>query len=129
MLQELPDESRQIRMNMNIAKIHVLVVDHTPINENNAMIENIEAYKYMWQHYSLEEKEPAGQRDKITSSKAGQHTPTRDLQKQTCYMPETGVQLMCAASYDIWCRYAQHKLAAARTKWKDVCLTSRTRTK
>ena len=26
-------------------------------------------------------------------------------QKQRCHLPEeTGVQLMCAASYDIWCR-------------------------
>ena len=27
------------------------------------------------------------------------------LQKQPCHLPEeTGVQLLCAASYDIWCR-------------------------
>ena len=45
------------------------------------------------------------------------------LQKQPCHLPEeTGVQLLCAASYDIWCRdldtdqQAQNKLAAAQTK-------------
>ena len=41
------------------------------------------------------------------------------LQKQHCHLPEeTGVQLLCTASYDIWCRAreAQYKLAAAQTK-------------
>ena len=46
------------------------------------------------------------------------------LQKQPCHLPEeTGVQLLCAASCDIWCsetwtltKQAQNKLAAAQTK-------------
>ena len=48
----------------------------------------------------------------------------RSLQKQPCHLPEdTRVQLMCVASYDIWCRetwtptkQAQNKLEAAQTK-------------
>ena len=44
MLQELSVESRQMSMKMNFAKINVMAVDNTPINENNVLIENIEAY-------------------------------------------------------------------------------------
>ena len=40
MLQELSDESRRMGLKMNIAKINVMVVDNTPINVNNVLIEN-----------------------------------------------------------------------------------------
>ena len=31
------------------------------------------------------------------------------LKNQPSHLPEeTGVQLMCAASYDIWCKYQHH---------------------
>ena len=51
-------------------------------------------------------KEP-GQRD--TTKNHGRLGGIRQrpghLQKQPCHLPEeTGVQLLCAASYDIWCR-------------------------
>ena len=69
-------------------------------------------------------KEP-GQRDTtMNHGRLGgiRQTPGH-LQKQPCHLPEeTGVQLLCAASYDIWFRYwtltkqAQNKLAAAQTK-------------
>ena len=39
MLQELPDESRRMGLKMNIAKRKVIVVDNTPINVNNVLIE------------------------------------------------------------------------------------------
>ena len=69
-------------------------------------------------------KEP-GQRD--TTKNHGRLGGIRQtpgyLQKQPCHLPEEkGVQLLCAASYDIWCRdldtdqLAQNKLAAAQTK-------------
>ena len=77
MLQELSDESRRMRLKMNIAKTKVMVVDNTPINENNVLIENVPGIR---------------------------QTPGY-LQNQPCHLPEeTGVQLLCAASYDIWCR-------------------------
>ena len=41
---------------MNIAKAKVMVVDNTPINVNNVLIENVQGYVYLGQHYSLEEK-------------------------------------------------------------------------
>ncbi len=41
MLQELSDESRQMGQ-MNIAKTKVMLVDNTPINVNNVLIENVQ---------------------------------------------------------------------------------------
>ena len=52
MLQELSDESRR----MNITKTKVMVVDNTPINVNNVLIENVPGYVYLGQHYSLKKK-------------------------------------------------------------------------
>ena len=43
MLQELSDESRRIGFKMNIAKTKVMVVDNTPINVNNVLIEMFKA--------------------------------------------------------------------------------------
>ena len=55
MLQELSDESRQMGFKMNIAKTKVTVVNNTPINVNNVLIENVQGYVYLGQHYSLKE--------------------------------------------------------------------------
>ena len=41
-------------LKMNIAKIKVMVVDNTPINVNNVLIENVQGY--VGQHYILKEK-------------------------------------------------------------------------
>ena len=52
------------------------------------------------------EKEP-GQRDttKNHGRLSGIRQTTGHLQNQPCHLPEeTGVQLLCAASYAIWCR-------------------------
>ena len=56
MLQELSDESRRMGLKMNIAKTKVMVVDNTPKNVNNVLIENVPGYVYLGQHYSLKEK-------------------------------------------------------------------------
>ena len=53
MLQELSDESRRMGLKMNIAKTEVMVVDNTHINVNNVLIENVQGYVYLGQHYSL----------------------------------------------------------------------------
>ena len=55
MLQELSDESRRMGLKMNIAKTKVMVVENTPINVNNVLIENVPGYVYLGQHYSLKE--------------------------------------------------------------------------
>ena len=64
----------------------------------------------------------------------GSQTPGY-LQKQPCHLPEeTGVQLLCAASYDIWCRdldtdqtSTEQTCGPHRPKWKEVCSTSHRR--
>ena len=56
MLQELSDESRRMGLKMNIANTKVMVVDNTPINVNNVLIEKGQGYVYLGQHYSLKEK-------------------------------------------------------------------------
>ncbi len=56
MLQELSDESRIMGQKLNIAKTKVMVVDNTPINVNNVLIEYVRGYLYLEQHYILNEK-------------------------------------------------------------------------
>ena len=56
MLQEVSDESRRIGLKMNIAKTKVMVVDNTPINVNNVLIENVQGCMYLGQHYNIKEK-------------------------------------------------------------------------
>ena len=52
----IDDESRRMGLKMNIAKTKVMVVDNTPVNVNNVLIENAQGYVYLGQHYSLKEK-------------------------------------------------------------------------
>ena len=56
MIQELSEESWRMGLKMNIAKRKVMVVDNTPINVNNVLIENVQGYVYLGKHYSLKEK-------------------------------------------------------------------------
>ena len=53
---ELSDESKRMGLKMNIAKTKVMVVDITPINVNNVLIDNVTGYVYLGHHYSLKEK-------------------------------------------------------------------------
>ncbi len=55
MLQELSDENRLMGLKINIAKTKAMVVENTPINVNNVLIENVQGYVYLGQHYSLKE--------------------------------------------------------------------------
>ena len=107
MLQELSDESRQMGLKMNITKTKVMVVDNTPINVNNVLIENIPGYVYLGQHYSLEEKNQDKEIQRRIMAGWAAYAKHRDIFKikQPCHLPEeTSAQLLCAASYDIWCR-------------------------
>ena len=74
MLQELSDESRRMGLKMNITKTKVMVVDNTPINVNNVLIENVQGYVYLGQHYSLKERTRT-KRYNEESWQAGRHTP------------------------------------------------------
>ena len=78
------------------------------INVNNVLIENVEGYIYSGQHYySIKEKyqDKEIKRNIMAGWAAyAKHRPGT-LQEQPCNLPEeAGVELLCSASYDIWCR-------------------------
>ena len=75
MLQELSDESRRMGIKMNIANTKVMVVDNTPINVNNVLIENVQGYVCMGKHYSLKRKRTRTKRYNEESWRVGRHTP------------------------------------------------------
>ena len=78
MLQELSDESRQMGLKMTITKTKVMVVDNTPINVNNVLIENVPGYMYLGQHYSLM-KRTRTKRYNDESWQAGRPTPNTGI--------------------------------------------------
>ena len=82
MLQELSDESRQMGLKMNITKTKVMVVDNTPINVNNVLIENVRLRVLGTTLQWISKTWQAG----------------TYLQKQPCHLPEkTSVQLLLPA--------------------------------
>ena len=79
MLQELSDESRRMGLKMNIAKTKVMVVDNTPINVNNVLIENVEGYTYTWDNATASMKRTRTKRYNEESWQAGRHTPNTGI--------------------------------------------------
>ena len=124
MLQELSDESRRMGLKMNIAKTKVMVVDNTPININNVLIENVQGYVYLGQHYSLKEKNQDKEIQRRIMAGWAAYAKHRDIFKSnlaiclkrqvynSCVLP--------AMTYgaETWTltKQAQNKLAAAQTK-------------
>ena len=106
MLQELSDESRRMGLKMNITKTKVMVVDNTPINMNNVLIENVQGYVYLGQHYSLKEKNQDKEIHRRIMAGWAAYAKHRDIFKSNLAIClKRTVQLLCAASYDIiWCR-------------------------
>ena len=117
MLQELSDESRRMGLKMNIAKTKVMVVDNTLINVNNVLIENVQGYVYLGQHYSLKEKNQDKEIQRRIMAGWAAYANTGTSSKATLPPEETGVQLLCAASYDIWCR----DLDTDQTSTEETC--------
>ena len=111
-------------LKMNIAKTKVMVVDNTPINVNNMLIENVQGYVYLGQHYSLNEKNQDKEIQRRIMAGWVAYAKHRDIFKSklaiclkrqvytTCVLP--------AMTYgaDTWTltKQAQNKLAAAQTK-------------
>ena len=109
---------------MNVAKTKVMVVDNTPINVNNVMIENVQGYVYLGQHYSLKEKNQDKEIQRRIMAGWAAYDKHRDIFKSnlaiclkrqvynSCVLP--------AMTYgaDTWTltKQAQIKLAAAQTK-------------
>ena len=73
MLQELSDESRRMGLKMHIAKTKVMVVDNTPINMNNVLIENVNTCA--WDNTTASRKRTRTKRYNEESWQAGRHTP------------------------------------------------------
>ena len=106
MLQELSDESTRRCLKMNIAKTKVMVVDNTPINVNNVLIENVQGYVYLGQHYSLKEKNQDKEIQRRIMAGWAAYAKHRDIFKRNLAIClKRQVYNSCAASYDIWCRY------------------------
>ena len=113
-------------LKMNIAKTNVMVIDNTPINVNNVLIENV-------QGYACTSDNTTSSRKRTRTKNHGRLGSIRQtpgyLQKQPCHLPEeTGVQPLCGACCGIWCRtnVRPHRPKWHRPKWKEVCSTSHT---
>ena len=72
---------------MNIAKTKVIVVDNTPINVNNVLIENTEGYVYLGQHYSLKVKNQGRDTTKNHARLDGIRQTPGYLQNQPSHLP------------------------------------------
>ena len=123
MLQELSDESRQMGLKMNITKTKVMVVDNTPINVNNVLIENVSGYVYLGQHYSLKEKNQDKEIQRRIMAGWAAYAKHRDIFKSNlaiCLKRQVyNSRVLPAMTYgaETWTltKQAQNKLAAAQT--------------
>ena len=82
MLQQLSDESRQMGLKMSIAKKKMMVVDNTSVNVNNVLIEHVEGYVYLGQHYSLKEKNQDKEIQRRIMAGWAAYTKHRDIFKR-----------------------------------------------
>ena len=118
MLQELSDEIWRMGLQMNIAKTKLMVVDNTPINVNNALIENVQGYVYLGQHYSLKENNQDKEIQRRIMAGWAAYAKHRDIFKSN---PDICLKMsvVLAMTYDAetWrlTKQAQNKLAAAQT--------------
>ena len=130
MLKELSDESRRMGLKMNIAKTNVMVVDNTPINVNTVLIENVQGYVYLGQHYSLKEKNQDKEIQRRIMAGSAACAKHRDLFKNNlaiCLKRQVYIScVLPAMTYDAetWTltNQAQNKLAAAQTKMESSML-------
>ena len=135
MLQELSDESRQIGLKVNITKTKVMVVDNTPINVNNVLIENVPGYVYLGQHYSLKEKNQDKEIQRRIIAGWAAYSKHRDIFKSnlaTCLKRQVYIScVLPAMTYgaETWHWPNKHRtnLRPHRPKWKEVCSTSHTK--
>ena len=122
--QELQQMLQELGLKMNIAKTKVMVVDNTPINVNNVLIENVPGNVYLGQHYSLKENNQDKEIQRRIMAGRAAYAKHRDIFKSnlaiclkrqvynsSCVLP--------AMTYgaETWTltKQAQNKLAAAQT--------------
>ena len=124
MLQELSDESGRMCLKMNIAKTMVMVVDNIPINVNNVLIENVQGYVYLGQHFSLKEKNEDKEIQRSIMAGWAAYAKHRDIFKSNhAICPKRQVYNSCMLpdmtyGAETWTltKQAHNKLAAAQTK-------------
>ena len=124
MLQELSDENRRMGLKMKITKTKVMVVDNTPINVNNVLIENVPGYVYLGQHYSLKEKNQDKEIHRRIMAGWAAYAKHRNIFKSNhaiCLKRQVYNSCVLPAmtySAETWTltKQAQNKLAAAQTK-------------
>ena len=96
-------------------------LDNTLKNVNNVLIENVQGYVYLGQHYSLKEK---------NQYKEIQRRIMAGWAAYAKHLPEeTGVQLLSAMTYygaETWTltKQAQNKLVAAQTRMERSMLNT-----
>ena len=124
---KLSDESRQIGLNMNIAKRKVIVVDNTPIITNNVLIENVEGYEYIGQHYSIKENTQYKEIQRRIMTGLEAYANNQNLFKiNLVILPEeTILQLMCAASNDRCIHLDIHQTSTGHIKMEISMLSIR----
>ena len=81
-------------LKMIIAQTKVMVVDNTSIDVNNVLIDNVECYKYLGQHYSLIEKNQGKEMQRRITAGGMRRTPG-SVQKQPCHLPDSCVHVCC----------------------------------
>ena len=134
MLQELSDESRRMGLKMNIAKTKVMVVDNTPINVNNVLIENVEGYVYLG-CYSLKEKNQDKEIQRRIMADWVAYAKHWDIFKSNlanCLKRQVYSSCVLPAmryGTETWTltKQARTNLRPHRPKCKEVCLTKLTR--
>ena len=123
MLQELSDESRQMGLKMNITKTKVMVVDNTPINVNNVLI-NISQATCTWDNTSDHEKNQDKEIQRRIMAGWAAYAKHRDifksnlaicLKRQVCNSCVLPAKTYGAETWTLT-KQAQNKLAAAQTK-------------
>ena len=101
-----------------------MVVDNTPINVNNVLIENVQGYRYLGQHYSLKEKNQDKEIQRRIMAGWAAYAKHRDIfENNIVICPKKQVYNSCvrpAMTYgaETWTltKQAYNKLAAAQTK-------------
>ena len=118
-------------LKMNIAKTKVMVVHNTPINMNNVLIETVQGYVDLGQHYSIKERNQDKEIQRKIMAGWAAYAKHRDIFKRnlaiclnrqvynSCVLP--------AMTYgaETWTltKEAQNKVAAAQTKMERSMLS------
>ena len=132
-LKKLSDESRRMSLKMNIATTNVIVVDTTPINVDNVLIENVEGYVYFGQRLSLKENNKDKEIQRTTMAGREAYSKHRDIFKSnlaiclkrrvfnSCVLPamtwcrdldtdQTSTEQTCGRTDQNGKKYAQHQI-------------------